>query len=1107
MNRNLTQTTLGGAHRSLRPYLIVLAALAAFAAVPATQGQTTWYVDNDAPLGGNGASWTTAFKYLQDALALAEADDEIRVAAGVYKPDQDEGGNVTPGDRWASFELVSGVGHYGGYAGLGAEDPDQRDVAQFETILSGDLDGDDGPDFANYDENSLHVTFGDYLESGTLIDGFVFMEGNANGSHHGGYSGGGMRLLGGYPTITNCVLRDNLAEAGGAVYCGASATFRRSVFVGNRASVAGGGAIVVETGWLTATACLFDRNEAFGQYVSHGGGAIWALASTLNTTNCTFTGNSAASLGGAVHTLWSPTTLVNCAVTGNVAPNAGGVSFWGSACSATNCSVFGNTASDSCGGLRGHRAEVAVSNCILWGNTDAAGAGSGAQIAKTEDYGTITVSYCCIQNYTGTYGDLGTITDDPLFVDADGVDDTLGTPDDDLRLAPGSPCIDAADNDALPWDLDDLDGDGVFLERLPFDLAGNPRFLDDPDTPDTGAGTPPIVDMGAFELLVPGLVTSIQTLTVPEGGTATFTVSLATAPEEPVTVTVTPIAGDPDITVQSGASLEFDSGNFDLPQPVTLAAAPDEDSVNGETTIEVAAPGFVPVNVIASEVDAEAEAVVLLVNAAAAPGGDGTSWNTAFDDLQDALDASDAIGSNAQIWVAAGTYTPNRGTGDREDSFELRDNVALFGGFAGNETDLDQRDPLANPTVLSGSQYFYHVVTAIGVGNTAVLDGFTIRAGQAQGPFMDHCGGGMFISTGSPVIRNCTFADNEATSGGAVYNEFFGDPLLVACTFVQNTADSFGGAMYSGFARATLVDCAFVGNLADDGGAVRCTEGECWLTNCRFLGNTATNEGGAVNAVRCETYMMNCVFSGNDGAGTTRLDSGWASLVNCDFSQNYDRGVVLDGESDVGVYNCVLWGNSHGGNTDEDAQIRVVDEDVELDIRYSCVQGWTGLLGGIGNHGDDPLFVDADGEDDVAGTLDDDLHLAAGSPCIDVGSNWLVLPDYVDLDGDGDMDEPTPFDLDGEDRFVDDPNTPDGGGGVLAIVDMGAYEFGDTGWGYCLGDLTGDGQSDFDDLVVLLGHYGIAEGAQPCEGDIENDGDVDLADLAWLLGEYGETCD
>ena len=71
--------------------------------VAAAQAQTTWYVDDDAPLGGNGLSWDTAFKYLQDALEVATAGDGIRVAGGTYKPDQDEAGNVTPGDRYATF--------------------------------------------------------------------------------------------------------------------------------------------------------------------------------------------------------------------------------------------------------------------------------------------------------------------------------------------------------------------------------------------------------------------------------------------------------------------------------------------------------------------------------------------------------------------------------------------------------------------------------------------------------------------------------------------------------------------------------------------------------------------------------------------------------------------------------------------------------------------------------------------------------------------------------------------------------------------------------------------------------------------------------------------
>lgn len=116
------------------------------------------YVDIDAPPNGDGTSWTVAFKYLQDALAVADINDEIRVAEGTYIPDRS---SVTPGgsgDREAVFYLDDGVSIMGGYAGLGDVDPDARNVTLYETILSADLDGDDDG-FINNGENSYHVVY------------------------------------------------------------------------------------------------------------------------------------------------------------------------------------------------------------------------------------------------------------------------------------------------------------------------------------------------------------------------------------------------------------------------------------------------------------------------------------------------------------------------------------------------------------------------------------------------------------------------------------------------------------------------------------------------------------------------------------------------------------------------------------------------------------------------------------------------------------------------------------------------------------------------------------------------------------------------------------
>ena len=129
----------------------------------------------------------------------------------------------------------------------------------------------------------------------------------------------------------------------------------------------------------------------------------------------------------------------------------------------------------------------------------------------------------------------------------------------------------------------------------------------------------------------------------------------------------------------------------------------------------------------------------------------GGSWANAFPTLQDAL--ATAV-SGDQIWVAAGIYYPDEGGGQTDNdcsaSFVLQDGVAVYGGFAGTETQRSQRDPGTNVTVLSGGNTNYHVVTAdAGVGSSAVLDGFTVSGGNANGVYPENRGGGLAISGGA----------------------------------------------------------------------------------------------------------------------------------------------------------------------------------------------------------------------------------------------------------------------------------------------------------------------------------------------------------------------
>ena len=169
-----------------------------------------------------------------------------------------------------------------------------------------------------------------------------------------------------------------------------------------------------------------------------------------------------------------------------------------------NCTVSGNSASWYGGGIYNNTSHpatpslITLTNTIVWGNTVGGWGGASAQIVD-DQYATTTAEYSCIK---GGWVGTGNIATDPLFMNADGADGIAGTEDDDLRLRPGSPCIDAGNNDAVPLDEYDLDDDGDTAEPIPFDLAWLARFLDDPGTVDTGnAGAlgGPIVDMGAYE--------------------------------------------------------------------------------------------------------------------------------------------------------------------------------------------------------------------------------------------------------------------------------------------------------------------------------------------------------------------------------------------------------------------------------------------------------------------------------------------------------------------------------------------------------------------------------------------------------------------------------
>ncbi len=211
---------------SKRPMMMMIALVGTCGLGAAGASAQTLYVDDDAPAAGDGIGWVTAYRFLQDALADAAGGGitEIRVAQGGYEPDQDEAGNVTPGDREATFQLINGVALRGGYRGAydGTGMPaDDRDIDVFVTTLSGDLLGND-VGFVNNAENSYHVVTGHGTDVTAELDGFTITAGHANGPDPGNLEwvrGAGMWTFVGSPTVSNCTFDANMAQRhGGGMY-------------------------------------------------------------------------------------------------------------------------------------------------------------------------------------------------------------------------------------------------------------------------------------------------------------------------------------------------------------------------------------------------------------------------------------------------------------------------------------------------------------------------------------------------------------------------------------------------------------------------------------------------------------------------------------------------------------------------------------------------------------------------------------------------------------------------------------------------------------------------------------------------------------------------
>lgn len=378
-------------------------------------------------------------------------------------------------------------------------------------------------------------------------------------------------------------------------------------------------------------------------------------------------------------------------------------------------------------------------------------------------------------------------------------------------------------------------------------------------------------------------------------------------------------------------------------------------------------------------------AETLFVNQAASGAGDGTSWGDAYISL--ALALEDVVSGDV-VWVAEGTYSPEfEGDGGvpadgRDATFAMKSGVKLYGGFPAEASpDFGERDPelyvtvltgdlksddvVSGDVVLSNDENSYNVVVAVGVDESALLDGFSITGGNADTSAYDsstfgggiysenssfsieNCvirgnraryGGGMYCLSSSLTLRGCTFDGNHAFwgEGGGMYNSGGSSPDVRNCSFAGNRGMNGGGGIYNSYSNPTLSNCLFSENRGGSGyggGGVSNRGSSPEVSHCAFISNTAGtgngsgNGGGMCNGSGSSPEVSHCAFTNNrayrQGGGMYNSASSSPVLSNCTFDENWSQqsggGMSSQMKCDPLLTNCTFSGNSSGLFNSEDS--------------------------------------------------------------------------------------------------------------------------------------------------------------------------------------------
>jgi phosphohistidine phosphatase SixA len=394
----------------------------------------------------------------------------------------------------------------------------------------------------------------------------------------------------------------------------------------------------------------------------------------------------------------------------------------------------------------------------------------------------------------------------------------------------------------------------------------------------------------------------------------------------------------------------------------------------------------------------------------------GSNWGDAYTSLNDALNAS---GSGDTIFVAAGTYYPDQGSGltsgDRNTSFQLKSGVVLMGGYAGNEelSPLSTRwkkygrDWQINKTILSGdllqndngtassadplrSDNSIHVVNVSGISDsTTEINGFIIESGNANSDLVENglSGAGLWAADSRLNIKNCLFRNNSSSGNGGAACLYRCEVLIANSSFIQNNGYS-GGAVY------------FENN---NGQAVAKQK----VYNSFFYNNAGINNGGAISLnTASDAELINIIITGNQvtadgstGGGLYADGESYPGMIN---STVYNNTAVTSGAgiciSAGKIKNSIVRGNISNDNQQIFISGEPADPSAARDFTNSSVEGG---FAGDRIYDLEPGFISPGnpmGDDGIFGTADDGLMISDVSPVKDSG-DVSVNNSFADAQG------------------------------------------------------------------------------------------------------------